>query len=59
MKRAYFEMIVAGLVLAWTIGNMLLTGTILTSCFPIILSFCIQFIGILAVATTPEKAPED
>lgn len=59
MKRAYFELIVASLVLAWTICNMALTGTILTSCFPIILSFCIQFIGILAVATTPEKAPED
>lgn len=54
MKRKYFELIVAGLVLAWTIGNMLLTGTMLISCFPIILSFCIQFIGILAVAITPE-----
>ena len=54
MKRAYFELIVASLVLAWTICNMALTGTILTSCFPIILSFCIQFIGILAVAATPE-----
>lgn len=54
MKRVYFEMIVASLVLAWTICNMALTGTILTSCFPIILSFCIQFIGILAVAATPE-----
>lgn len=59
MKRKYFEMIVAILILAWTIGNMLLTGIILTSCFPIIVSFCIQFIGILVVATTPEKAPED
>lgn len=54
MKRKYFEMIVAILILAWTVGNMLLTGTIFVSCFPIILSFCIQFIGILAVATTPE-----
>lgn len=54
MKRVYFELIVAILILAWTIGNMLLTGTILTSCFPIILSFCIQFIGILAVATASE-----
>ena len=54
MKRAYFELIVAILILAWTIGNIILTGTILTSCFPIILSFCIQFIGILAVAATPE-----
>ena len=50
MKRAYFELIVAILILAWTIGNMLLTGTMLTSCFPIILSFCIQFIGILVTA---------
>lgn len=54
MKRKYFEMIAAILILAWTIGNMILTGTILTSCFPIIFSFCIQFIGILAVATTPK-----
>ena len=54
MKREYFELIGAILILAWTIGNMLLTGTILTSCFPIILSFCIQFIGILVVGTTPE-----
>lgn len=53
MKRKYFEMIAAILILAWTIGNMILTGTILTFCFPIILSFCIQFIGILAVATAP------
>lgn len=54
MKRAYFELIVASLVLAWTICNMALTGTILTSCFPIIFSFCIQFIGISAVAATSE-----
>ena len=54
MKRKYFEMIVAIVILAWTISNMILTGTMLTSCFPIILSFCIQFIGILAVAATPE-----
>lgn len=54
MKREYFEMIAASLVLAWTIGNMILTGTILISCFPIIFSFCIQFVGILAVAATPE-----
>lgn len=54
MKRKYFELMAASLILAWTIGNMILTGTILTSCFPIILSFCIQSIGILAVAATPE-----
>jgi len=59
MKRMYIEMIVAILILAWTVGNMILTGTIFVSCFPIIIGFCIQFIGVLAVATTPEKAPED
>jgi len=54
MKRIYFEMIAAILILAWTVGNMILTGTIFVSCFPIIFSFCIQFVGVLAVATTPE-----
>lgn len=54
MKRICIEMIVAILILAWTVGNMLLTGTIFVSCFPIIIGFCIQFVGVLAVATTPE-----
>ena len=54
MKRIYIEMIVAILILAWTVGNMILTGTILVSCFPIIIGFCIQFIGILVVVTAPE-----
>ena len=54
MKRMYIEMIVAILILAWTVGNMLLTWTIFVSCFPIIISFCIQFVGILVAITTPE-----
>lgn len=59
MKRIYIEMIVAILILAWTVGNIILTGDIFISCFPIIISFCIQFIGVLAVATTPEEASGD
>ena len=59
MKRIYIEMIVAILILAWTVGNMLLTWTISVSCFPIIIGFCIQFVGVLAVATTPEEASGD
>ena len=59
MKRICIEMIVALLVFAWTVGNIILTGTIFVSCFPIIISFCIQFIGVLAVATTPEEASGD
>ena len=54
MKRIYIEMIVALLILAWTVGNMLLTWTIFVSCFPIIIGFCIQFVGVLAVATASE-----
>ena len=54
MKRIYIEMIVALLILAWTVGNMLLTWTIFVSCFTIIIGFCIQFVGIL-VATTASK----
>jgi hypothetical protein len=54
MKRIYIEMIIAILILAWTVGNMLLTGTIFVSCFPIIIGFCIQFIGVLVAITTPE-----
>ena len=54
MKRIYIEMILAILIFAWTVGNMILTGTILFSCFPIIISFCIQFVGILVAITTPE-----
>ena len=54
MKRIYIEMIVAILILAWTVGNMLLTWTISVSCFPIIIGFCIQFVGVLAIATAPE-----
>ena len=54
MKRIYIEMILAILILAWTVGNMILTGTILVSCFPIIIGFCIQFMGTLIAATTPE-----
>ena len=59
MKRICIEMIVALLIFAWTVGNMILTGTIFVSCFPIIIGFCIQFIGVLAVATTPEEASGD
>lgn len=59
MKRIYFEMVVAILILAWTVSNMILTGTIFVSCFPIIISFCIQFVGVLVVGTTPEEASED
>ena len=56
MKRIYFEMMVAFVILMWTVSNILLIGKednffIL---LPIILSFCIQFIGILVVAATPE-----
>ena len=59
MKRIYIEMIVAILIFAWTVGNIILTGTIFVSCFPIIISFCIQFAGVLAVATAPEEASGD
>lgn len=54
MKRIYIELILAILILAWTVGNMVLTGEILFSCFPIIISFAIQFIILLAVATAEE-----
>lgn len=54
MKRIYIEMIVAILIFAWTVGNIILTGTIFVSCFPIIIGFCIQFAGVLAIATAPE-----
>jgi len=54
MKRIYIEIIVASLILAWTVGNMILTGTIFVSCFPIIIGFCVQFIGTLVAITTPE-----
>ena len=59
MKRICIEMIVALLVFAWTVGNIILTGTIFVSCFPIIISFCIQFVGVLAIATAPEEASGD
>lgn len=59
MKRIYIEMIIAILILAWTVGNIILTGTIFVSCFPIIISFCIQFVGVLALATAPEEASGD
>ena len=39
MKRIYIEMIVAILILAWTVGNIILTGAIFVSCFPIIVGF--------------------
>lgn len=51
MKRIHIELILATLILAWTIGNMALTGKILFSCFPIIISFAIQFIVLLATVT--------
>lgn len=51
MKRIHIELILAILILAWTVGNMILTGEILFSCFPIIISFCLQFIVLLGVAT--------
>ena len=54
MKRIYIEMIIAILIFAWTVGNIILTGTILVSCFPIIICFCIQFVGVLVMVTTPE-----
>lgn len=54
MKRIYVEMILALVIFAWTTSNMILTGTIFVSCFPIIIGFCIQFIRTLAVITTPE-----
>lgn len=54
MKRIYIEMIIAILIFAWTVGNIILTGTIFVSCFPIIIGFCIQFVGVLAIATAPE-----
>lgn len=59
MKRIYIEMIIAILIFAWTVGNIILTGTIFVSCFPIIISFCIQFVGVLAIATAPEEASGD
>lgn len=59
MKRIYIEMIIAILIFAWTTGNIILTGTIFVSCFPIIISFCIQFVGVLALATAPEEASGD
>ena len=59
MKRIYIEMIAAILIFAWTVGNIILTGTIFVSCFPIIISFCIQFVGVLAIATAPEEASGD
>ena len=54
MKRIYIEMIIAILIFAWTVGNIILTGTIFVSCFPIIIGFCIQFVGVLVAVTTPE-----
>lgn len=54
MKRIYIEMILAILIFAWTVGNMILTWTLFVSCFPIIIGFCIQFIGTLVVATASE-----
>ena len=54
MKRIYTEMIIAVLILAWTVGNMILTWTIFVSCYPIIIGFCIQFVGTLVAITTPE-----
>lgn len=54
MKRIYIEMIVAILILAWTVGNMILTGTIFVSCSPIIIGFCIQFVGTLVATTASE-----
>lgn len=59
MKRIYIEMIIAILIFAWTVGNIILTGTIFVSCFPIIISFCIQFVGVLAIATAPEEVSGD
>lgn len=59
MKRIYIEMIIAILIFAWTVGNIILTGTIFVSCFPIIISFCIQFVGVLVIATAPEEVSED
>lgn len=54
MKRIYIEMIAAILILAWTVGNMILTWTLFVSCFPIIIGFCIQFVGILVATTASE-----
>lgn len=54
MKRIYIEMIIASLILAWIVGNMILTGTVFVSCYPIIIGFCLQFIGTSVAITTPE-----
>lgn len=54
MKRIYIEMILALVIFAWTTSNIILTGSIFVSCFPIIISFCIQFVGVLAIAMAPE-----
>lgn len=54
MKRIYIEMIMAILIFAWIVGNIILTWTLFVSCFPIIIGFCIQFIGTLVVATASE-----
>ena len=59
MKRIYIEMIIAILIFAWTVGNIIITGTIFVFCFPIIISFCIQFVGVLAMAMAPEEVSGD
>lgn len=53
MKRIYIEMIAAILVLIWTVGNIFLTRTFVP-CFPIIIGFYIQFVGILATIMESE-----
>lgn len=54
MKRIYVEMILALVIFAWTTSNIILTGSIFVSCFPIIISFCIQLVGVLAIAMAQE-----
>ena len=54
MKRIYFEMVVALIILAWTISNIVLMGKEydILVLFPIIFSFVIQFIGTLIMAAS-------
>lgn len=54
MKRIYFEMVVALIIFAWTISNIVLMGKEdkIFVLLPIIFSFVIQFIGVLIMAAS-------
>ncbi len=54
MKRIYFEMVVALVILTWTISNILLMGKEdkIFVLLPIIFSFIVQFIGVLIMAAS-------